>query len=221
MLFIFVNFYFTWRCLLTLSSQRSTPTLWARWAKHFSAIVNGSEVAPNPAAIRICLHSTASISLFKSANFPSSSDFQNAISPTRCLKRVSTSFSSCCVFHLVLKKKKMYESAAQFCYTLGICSIYHLAFWIRSCVSCKRRSAASLSVSAKCPLWKFLLVHSGRYLSAAGGDRERGTSASGTKGKYHIQCMDQTQWRFIMKTHYTYKYDCIPAGPGRGGPWPG
>ena len=199
MLLIFVNFYFTWRCLLTLSSQRSTPTLWDRCAKHFSAIVKGSEVAPKPAAIRICLHSTASISLLRSANFPSSSDFQNAISPTRCLKRVSTSFSSCCVFHLVLKKNKMYEAAAQLLsYSFALIHnkmLHHLAFWIRSCVSCKSRSAASLSVSAKWPLWKFLLVHSGRYLSAAGGDRERGTSASGTTGKWHIKYINQTQWR--------------------------
>ena len=77
-------------------------------------------------------------------------------------------------------------SILTYLHTWWIHPIYHLAFWIRSCVSCKRRSAASLSVSAKCPLWKFLLVHSGRYLSAAGGDRERGTSASGTTGKWHI-----------------------------------
>ena len=55
------------------------------WAIHFSTMSSGSEVAERACSALMCWLSAASMDSFKSPSFASSSDFQNAMSPTRCL----------------------------------------------------------------------------------------------------------------------------------------
>ena len=140
------------KCFCTLSSHRSIPWRWLRWARHCSEMDKGSSQAAKAWRTRICWESNSSRCSFNSPSFLSNSLFQKSMSPTRCLNLQAKCkwviFNNLCSTYLWLT-------------SVWSCLVRIFVSLSKSFVSSNSRSAANRSFSAYWLRSRFRDVHSG------------------------------------------------------------